>query len=155
MPSSRSIVAKWLVRRVDVAEDRLPFILDSYALLALLEDETGADRVREVLQVCDDGQAHSYMPMINVGEVIYITERERGASEAARALGLIDQLPLTQLPISRPRILEAAHIKASTAISYADAFVVAAATEFDAIILTGDPEFRVVEDRVIVEWLSC
>ena len=58
------------------------------------------------------------------------------------------------LSVSRQRILDAAHIKASTAISHADAFVVAAATEFDAIILTGDPEFRVVEDRVVVVWLS-
>ena len=132
----------------------MPFILDSYALLAHLEDESGAARVREVLQACHAGEDLSYIPMINVGEVVYITERECGAAEAARVLGFIDQLPLTQLPASRQRILDAAHIKANTPISYADAFVVAAAMEFKAVILTGDPEFETVEDRAVVEWLS-
>lgn len=132
----------------------MPFILDSYALLSHLEDESGAVRVREVLKACLDGQDQSYIPMINVGEVVYIAERECGASDAARALGLIDQLPVTQLPVSRQRILDATHIKANTAISYADAFVVAAALEFNAVILTGDPEFQVVEERAVVEWLQ-
>ena len=85
--------------------------------------------------------------------VVYIAERECGASDAARVLGLIDQLPVTQLPVSSQRILDATHIKANTAISYADAFVVAAALEFNAVILTGDPEFQVVEERAVVEWL--
>ena len=131
----------------------MPFVFDSYALLAHLEDEIGAARVREVLQACSEGREHGYMSMINIGETIYITERERGAAEAARVLGLIDQLPLVQLPASRPRVLAAAHIKANAAISYADAFVVAAAQELDAVILTADPEFHSVEDRVVVEWL--
>lgn len=131
----------------------MPYVLDSYALLAHLEDESGAARVRAVLHACSEGREQSYISMINVGETAYITERERGSSEAARVLGLIDHLPLVQLAASRSRILAAAHIKAGAAISYADAFVVAAAEEFSAIILTGDPEFHSVEERVVVEWL--
>lgn len=131
----------------------MPFVLDSYAILAHLEDERGAPRVRAVLQACREGREQSYVPMINVGETVYITHRERGPQEAARVLGLVDQLPLVQLPASRPRILAAARVKAGAAISYADAFVVAAAQEFGALVLTGDPEFRAVEEWVEIEWL--
>ena len=67
--------------------------------------------------------------------------------------------PLAELPVLeakpwRERVLAAAHIKATHAISYAGAFVVAAAQEMGATILTGDPEFRTVEDLVPVEWLA-
>ncbi|HMN28069.1 MAG TPA: PIN domain-containing protein, partial [Caldilineaceae bacterium] len=60
-------------------------------------------------------------------------------------LQAIDQLPLTLVEATRARILAATHIKANHAISYADAFVVAAAQEFAATALTGDPEFARVE----------
>ncbi|MBQ37617.1 MAG: type II toxin-antitoxin system VapC family toxin [Candidatus Latescibacteria bacterium] len=131
----------------------MPFVLDSVALLAHLGDEAGAARVREVLTSCRSGLEVGYMTEINIGETLYITERERGTAEAARVLGLIDQLPLTQVPATRPQILAAAHIKAQAPISYADAFVVAAAREFSATILTGDHEFESVEAGVEVEWL--
>jgi hypothetical protein len=38
-------------------------------------------------------------------------------------------------------------------ISYADAFVVAAAQEQDATIVTGDPGFIAVQSQVRIEWL--
>lgn len=44
-------------------------------------------------------------------------------------------------------------ILASYAISYADAFVVAAAQEFEATVITGDPEFRRVEHLAPIDWL--
>ena len=94
-----------------------------------------------------------YVSIINIGETVYITERERDSSKASRVLGLIDQLPLVQLPATRTRILAAAHVKANAAISYADAFVAAAAQEFGAVILTGDPEFRSIHRQAVVEWL--
>ena len=131
----------------------MPFVLDSFALLSHLEDEAGAPRVRQVLMACQAGRELGYVSLINVGEALYITERERGVTQAAKVLGLIDQLPLSQLPTTRARILAAAHIKARLPISYADAFAVAVAQELAATILTGDPEFEVVEGEVAVEWL--
>lgn len=53
-------------------------------------------------------------------------------------------------------MLSAARLKARYAISYADAFVVVVAQEQQAILLTGDPEFKPLEvDGILkVEWLS-
>ena len=131
----------------------MSFVLDSFAVLAHLERETGARRVRQNLKASGDGGDAVYLSAINLGEVVYIAEQERGVAVATAALGLIDQLPIILVDATRSRILSAARIKATTPISYADAFAVAAAEEFQATLLTGDPEFRAVEGRVAISWL--
>ncbi len=130
------------------------YVLDSFALLAHLEDEAGAARVRAVLKAASLERAQVFLSAINLGELVYITERERGLVQAQMALNAVEQLPVQILEATRERVLAAAHFKATHAISYADAFVVAAAQEIGATILTGDPEFRTVEDLVPVEWLA-
>jgi predicted nucleic acid-binding protein len=130
-------------------------VLDSFALLAYLEQERGMSRVRAALRQAEGGTVAVYLSLINLGEVLYITERERGEVDARRVLALVDQLPLNIVPVSRPTVLAAAHIKAGFAVSYADAFAVVTAQEHDAVLLTGDPEFRPVAAAglVQVEWL--
>ena len=130
------------------------YVLDSFALLAHLGDEAGAARVRAVLKAASLGRAQVFVSAINLGELVYITERERGLVQAQMALNAVEQLPIQILEATRERVLAAAHIKANHALSYADAFVVAAAQEMGATILTGDPEFRTVEALVSVEWLA-
>ena len=44
-------------------------------------------------------------------------------------------------------------LKLGFPISYADAFAVATAIRMNAAIVTGDPEFRRVEQLVTVNWL--
>ena len=130
------------------------YVLDSFALLAHLGDEAGAARVRAVLRAASLGRAQIFLSAINLGELVYITERERGLVQAQIALNAVEQLPVQILEATREWVLAAAHLKANHAISYADAFVVAAAQEMGATILTGDPEFRTVEGLVSVEWLA-
>ncbi len=130
------------------------YVLDSFALLAHLGDEAGAARVRAVLRVARLDRAEVFLSAINLGELVYITERERGLVQAQIVLNAVEQLPVQILEATRERVLAAAHLKANHAISYADAFVVAAAQEMGATILTGDPEFRTVEGLVSVEWLA-
>ena len=130
------------------------YVLDSFALLAHLGDEAGAARVRAVLRAARLDRAEVFLSAINLGELVYITEREQGLVQAQMALNAVEQLPVQILEATRERVLAAAHLKANHAISYADAFVVAAAQEMGATILTGDPEFRTVEALVPVEWLA-
>lgn len=123
-------------------------------MLAYLDGETGMERVRMVLEQALNAQVRVLLSMINVGEVLYITEREIGLVPAQAALAAIDQLPIEFLPVTREAVLAAAHIKANHPIAYADAFAVAAAQEFNATVLTGDPEFQAVSELVTVEWLG-
>ena len=129
------------------------YVVDSFALLAYLEDEVGASIVEERLQAALRNEHLLYLSAINLGEMAYIIERERGLPTAQLALAQMQQLPIQLLDATLPRILAAAHVKAHYAISYADAFVVAAAQEFGAIILTGDPEFAKVASLIKIEWL--
>ena len=129
------------------------YVLDSFALLAYLGGERGMARVREILANSTRRQCRAYLSLISLGEVLYITERERSLPKAQQVLAAIEQLSLEILPASREAVLDAAHVKARFPISYANAFVVAAAQEQDATIVTGDPELAAVQNLVRIEWL--
>jgi len=129
-------------------------VLDSYALLAYLSAEAGHNRVQDVLNLAQKGKLSAFLCFINLGEVLHITERLRGISQAQRVLALIENLPIQLLDVTRDLVLDAAHIKAQYPISYADSFVTAVAQREGAIILTGDPEFKELGTLVKVEWLD-
>jgi ribonuclease VapC len=137
-----------------VGAKRTRYVLDSFAVLAFLTAEEGMPRVRGVLDEAAAGRSDVYLSLINLGEVMYITERERGLAQAQEALGLIDQMPIELVPASREAVLAAAHIKSGHTIAYADAFAVAAAQALDAVVLTGDPEFESVKELARVERIT-
>lgn len=130
------------------------YVLDSYALLAYLGDEPGKKRIQDVLTQAKSGECSLLLCMINFGEVLYLTERRRGLPVAQRVQAIVESLPIEILPATRDLVLDAAHIKAGYALSYADAFVVAVALRKGATILTGDPEFRTIENLTEIEWLD-
>ena len=129
-------------------------VLDSFALLALLRDEQGAGVVRDLLTRAAQGEIALLMSEINLGEVVYQTERKYGADEAAETLVAIEALTIRMVEVTRARVLAASHLKANHRISYADAFAAALAQEYGASVVTGDPEFRSLGEKVSVEWLG-
>lgn len=130
------------------------YVLDSYALLALVEDEASGAAVERILRACERSGAEGWLSVINLGEVAYIIQREQGLQAAQKVIAAIDQLPVCVVEADRTRTFAAAHIKACHAISYADAFAVALAQEVDGTVVTGDPEFRKVEALAPVHWLE-
>jgi predicted nucleic acid-binding protein len=137
-----------------VSEARPVYLLDSFALLAYLNNERGKLRVEAIMEQAEKRQCRILMCMINLGEVLYTVERRRGFGAAQKTLMLSQSLPIKILEVTNDLVLEAAHIKASHPLSYADAFVAATAIHHKAIVLTGDPEFESVETLVTVEWLG-
>lgn len=130
------------------------YVLDSFALLAYLGGEVGEERVKEILQEASLGNDRVLMSLINLGEVVYITERERGLAKTQEVLAIVEQLPIEILPVDRQTVLEAAHIKAHYPIAYADAFAVTAAQTNNGMLVTGDPEFKAVKDVIRIEWID-
>ena len=130
------------------------FILDSFALLAYLTDEPSAARIEQLIEDAKEENCHLFLPLINLGEILYITERRGGVAKAQDTLALLRQLPIEILPADEQAVFSAAHIKANFTLSYADAFVVAAAQKEGAIVLTSDPEFQSVKDLIAIEWLD-
>jgi len=137
-----------------VTEGRPVYLLDSFAFLAYLNNEPGKPRVEAILEQAQNHQCSILMCMINLGESLYIVERRRGFAAAQKTWMLSQSLPIKILEVTNDLVLEAAHIKASHPLSYADAFGVAVAINQKAIVLTGDPEFESVETLVKVEWLG-
>ena len=127
------------------------FVLDTFAMLAYLQGERNGVRVRGIFQ---SGSQNIYMSLINVGEVLYITERKQGIRKAREVLASIRQLPIDLLPADEQTIFAAAHIKANYTVSYADSFAIVAAQTVGGTLMTDDPEFGAVEELVSIEWLQ-
>ncbi len=134
--------------------ESVAFVLDSFALLAYLQDEPAAARVEKLMDQAGKGKCRLLLCIINLGEILYITERRGGLVKAQDALALIQQLPIEILPADEQTVFTAAHIKANHTLSYADSFVVAIAIQESAKVITADPEFRSVEPIVEMEWLQ-
>ena len=128
-------------------------VLDSYAVLAWIQDEAGAQLLEGLLYRAQGNQEDLLINMINLGEVFYRCARVKDLTFARDILEKIKLLPLKIVSCSDDLILKAAEIKAEFPIAYADALALATALREKARIVTGDPEFRLVEHLVDIEWL--
>jgi len=122
-------------------------------VLAWLQNECGADRVEALLTQAQRRKTPLLLSVINLGEVYDRLARQHGHPFAQEIIRQIETLPLQFCPCDHVLALEAARIKAGFPMAYADAFAVATALREDAVIVTGDPEFRQVEHLVTVDWL--
>jgi predicted nucleic acid-binding protein len=128
------------------------FVFDAFAMLALVRDEPGAQRVQEILDQGQARQARLIMSAINLGEVFYKTVRESGLDRAKAVLAMVKQFPVEILPVDQNLALVAAEIKGVHRISYADCIAAALAQRLGATLVTGDEGLRQLADLQI-EWL--
>jgi len=128
---------------------RSPILLDSSAVIALIEDEDGADRVEEVLR-----EGGALLPWLALLEVHYITRQEAGEEEADRRLVLLKGSDCEILwDVDETLMLTASALKAERRLSLADALIAAYARRRGAVLLHKDPEFEAVADAVELEAL--
>lgn len=128
-------------------------LLDSFAVLAWVQDEPGAGRVETLLVEAQRRKAPLLLNVVNLGEVYYRLARHQGHPFAREIIRQIEVLPLELYPCDPGLALEAARIKADFPMAYADAFAVATAMRESAVLVTGDPELRQVEHLVTIDWL--
>jgi predicted nucleic acid-binding protein len=130
------------------------YLLDSYAVLAWIQDENGAQFVEDLLYRARGNKAEVLLNIINLGEIFYRCARVVDIQSAHNLLENIRLLPIRIMPCPNDLVLEAAEIKSRYPIAYADAFALASALREDACIVTGDPEFKEVEHLTKIHWLS-
>jgi predicted nucleic acid-binding protein len=130
------------------------YVLDSYALIAHFEQEPGAERVEELLKAARARKTTLYLCAVNLGEIYYSALRERGADKAEEALAIIEQLPLSIVDADKALAVLAGKLKAAHPIAYADCFAAALAGQLNTKVVTGDPEFKKLENEVGIEWLA-
>lgn len=125
------------------------YLLDTSALLTLMENEPGADRVEAILRT-----ENVLIPCTALLEVYYITRRRQGEAEADRRYAILKVLSATILwALDEPTLLRAGRIKAAHRLSFADAVAAAMAAQNDAILVHKDPEFDALENHVRLEAL--
>jgi len=122
-------------------------VLDACALIALFNEEEGADIVAELLMQADNGvepsvRGHLFMSGIQVMEVYY---------------DRIYAAPITVLDnVSRDIIKDAGRFKTSYSMSLADAFAAATAKSLGIALVTKDSEMKEAEEagEISVLWLK-
>ena len=130
------------------------YLLDACALIALLNDEPGAQRVEAILS----GDAHVFMSAINTLEVAYdAVRRSQDNDAAAMTLRVVSDANIEILwSLTQAEWLAAAHWKARGRLSLADAIALAIAETRDLKLVSADHhELDPLEaDGLIqVEWL--
>ena len=131
-----------------------PFVLDSFAILAYFFDEPASSRFEELLSDAINGDATLSLSVVSMGEVMYTIANRRSMSAAAAGMAKIVQWPIEIVEIDTELGLQAARIKATARMGYLDSFVVALAQRLGAVLVTGDPDFKRVEDLVTIDWLA-
>lgn len=133
--------------------DPTRFVLDSYALLMYFKDEPGADEIEHVLREGKTTGRTLFMNEINLGEVFYCLGKRFSLRVADEKLAIIRALNITWVVPDSSMILNAARLKARFAISYADGFCAATCVRVGGQLMTGDPEFKALEQEIDIYWL--
>ena len=126
------------------------YVLDTSALICYLEDEDGADIVDELISQAGDQIIELTVVFASFMEICYITWQKQGISFAKERDGLLCELPLNRLESSPELGRLAGEFKAQYRLSFADAWIAAAAEMLDAVLVHKDPEFEAIESEIQV-----
>jgi predicted nucleic acid-binding protein len=128
-------------------------VLDSWALLCYLEKEPGFEKIIELFEKAVESSKPLLMCIVNWGEVYYQVARRFGDQKAQEVEQLIETFPITLIEADKSLTREAARIKTTRKMAYADCFAVALAHLKKAELYTGDPEFKAVAKEIKIVWL--
>ena len=128
-------------------------ILDSYALMAFFEDEPGADFVRGLIHKAVENDTNLLMTVVNLGEVWYSIARTNSVEVADQYIHEIKGLGIEIVDADWALTRQAATFKVSGNISYSDCFAAALAKTRKADLVTGDKEFKSLENEIKISWM--
>ena len=121
------------------------YLLDTSALLTLHNDESGSQRVADLLQEAAEGRVEVFGCFMSLMEVLYRVWKSAGETAGREAYAQCQALPMTWVRESPPLLESAARLKALHPMSLADAWIAAAALQCDATLVHKDPEFEGVK----------
>ena len=129
-------------------------VLDASALMTFFEDRSGADKVEQLIALATEGKRELVMSVVNWGEVYYNTMKEEGVAEAEKVILQLDRFPIQIVEVNRDFAYEAAKFKGTYDIAYADCFALALSVKLNASLVTGDPEFKKLKERISIQWID-
>ena len=136
-----------------MAKKAKAYVLDSWAVIAYLEDEPSGEQVEELIATAHEEQIPIYMSVVNVGEVWYTLAREVSEEEANAGVKMLSDLRIQFENVDWELTMEAARFKSQNKMSYADAFAAALAKIKKADLVTGDNEFKPLDGEIKISWV--
>jgi len=129
------------------------YVLDANALLDLLVNGPGAERVERLVR-----DARPATPLlvsaVNWGEVFYISWQRHGEESARQTLADLLQLPIRIVPVDVPQVLKAGELKAMHKIPYVDCLAAALAALNQATLVTSDRDFEKLGRHFLLLWIA-
>ena len=129
-------------------------ILDASALVAYLWKQSGYERVQDFLTKATGGEKKLLMTTVNLGEVYYLLLRDHGSEDADKILRIIETLPIDFIEVDMRLAKQAAVYKATKKIPYVDCFAAALAKFQKGEVVTGDKDFKAIENEVKIAWIT-
>lgn len=128
-------------------------VLDSWSVIAYLEDEPSGRQIADLIANAHEEAIPVSMCVVNAGEVWYIIAREISEEDANASIKELRDLRIQFEDVNWELTQEAARFKAKNKMSYADCYAAALARLLKADLVTGDAEFRTIEDQVKIHWV--
>ena len=129
------------------------YVLDSWAVISYLEDEPSAQQIADLIATAHEEAIPVYMTVVNAGEVWYTIARAVSEDDANGSIKELRDLRIQFVDADWDLTQEAARFKSQNKMSYADCYAVALAKTYKADLVTGDGEFKAVENEVKIQWV--
>lgn len=128
-----------------------PYVLDTSAVLAVLNDEAGVETVLNILETAHDGDAVVYLPFMVLMELEYLNLRRHSKEETHRVLNLVQAWPVELEYPTQEWLHEAAQVKALGVVSVADAWICSLARLLKGELVHKDPEYDEVPNLRVIQ----
>jgi PIN domain nuclease of toxin-antitoxin system len=132
---------------------RRDLVLDSWAVIALIEDEPAAQKIEGLIAKAMKTAVDLLITAVNLGEVWYSLAKAYSPDAADRAVQQVASMGVKVLAADWDLTYQAAKFKARGGIADADCFAAALAFAREAELIAGDPEFKKLEADVKISWI--
>ena len=129
------------------------YVFDTSALVALTDQEEGADTVEKLLEAARGNECQLEVCAISLMELYYVALQEKDEDEATKLVALVKSWPVTWIYPDERTWLQAGKIKATYRLSVADAVIAAVAKLHKATLVHKDPELAALAAEVSLQTL--
>jgi PIN domain nuclease of toxin-antitoxin system len=130
------------------------YILDTSAVLRLLDREAGFDRVYQILQLSSAERCKARISAVNWGELAAKLYKRHGSQIQKTALSNLLAQKIDVIPVTSERAERSGVLHAGLGISYADSFGVELAQSTpNSTLVTADYGVKPAETMVQIEFL--
>jgi len=132
----------------------LTFSLDSSAFLRFIDRESGADRIEELLDQRDQGQARLIMCAVHWAEVIGFFLKRLDQTGVESAIARVEFLSIEIIPLTESRAKQAARLRRRYKLPFADSFGLELAYNMsDHVLITADFDLKPAATDIAIEFL--